>query len=290
MRLSPGLIVCLLAACERAGDSQNPLGTGGNNEPAPTGPRAIADAGIATMPNDAAKVAVVVDAAVPKPAPKPPVKDSVAMLEADAKRFADLLTVDSPRGKDMDMAARRPIGVDLGRQIDDIRSGGNRVAIGGGGGRGVRGDGDPRVGTGGSIRVGTGGGPKIDGPGGDPKEKETGPMGRISVASKRSTDPDATSLTPEVVLAKIQSVYMAGIKRCYKNALRADPNLKGRLTITFSVLEFGGVSSPRATGMGAAVDDCIAAQMAGWRFPVAKDKDGEKTTASFEFGLQLVPE
>jgi hypothetical protein len=30
--------------------------------------------------------------------------------------------------------------------------------------------------------------------------------------------------------------------------------------------------------------------MAGWRFPVPKDKDGEATDASFEIALQLVPD
>jgi hypothetical protein len=205
------------------------------------------------------------------------VKDSVAILEADAKRFADLLTADSPRGTDMDMSRRRPT-ADLGRQIDDARLGGSRtVAIGGGVGRGTRGGGDPRVGT--------GGGTKIDGPG---DFKDSGPPGRVSISSKRTND--ESSLTADGALAKIQMAYMAGIKRCYKNGLKADPTMRGRLTLTFGVDESGRVVNPRATGFAATVDECITRMMASWRFPIPKDKDGEATSATFEYGLNLVPE
>src|SRR5690606_5630893 len=100
-----------------------------------------------------------------------------------AARFADLLTGDGPNGKtNGDMSERRP-GADLGKQLTDVKEGGQQVAIGGGSGRGTRGDGDPKVGT--------GTGPKIDAPGGTTsagggKTDEKSPEGRITVGDKKT--------------------------------------------------------------------------------------------------------
>lgn len=209
----------------------------------------------------------------------------VTMSEDDAAAFADKLTVESKTGKDPgDMSSRNP-NTDLGKQIDNVREGNKQVSNGGGTGRNSRGDGDPKVGT--------GGGPKIDGPGGidsagGGKQTEKGPAGRISVSNKQSFD--ESSLTPDLVLAKIQSVYMAGLKRCYKNYLNKDASARGKVTLSLTVNESGATVNGRANGFASEVDDCITAQMGGWRFPVPKDKDGEKTQASFAITLQLVPD
>src|SRR5687767_11717912 len=88
-------IVCLLVACERAGDSQNPTGTGGELATAPTGPRAIVDASVATLPNDAAKP-VVADAAIARADAR---RQDVYMAEDDASAFADKLTALNPRDR-----------------------------------------------------------------------------------------------------------------------------------------------------------------------------------------------
>ncbi|MDQ3364289.1 MAG: AgmX/PglI C-terminal domain-containing protein [Myxococcota bacterium] len=210
--------------------------------------------------------------------------NNVSMSEEDASRFADLLTGEGPNGtSEGDMSKRRP-GADLGAQINDVREGGQKVAIGGGAGRGSRGDGDPRVGTGGGL--------KTDGPGGDSigtgKTVEKGPAGRISVSDKQTFD--ESTLTPDVVLAKIQSAYMAGLKRCYKQYLNKDASARGKVTLSLTVNETGRTTAGKAKGFAGEVDDCISAQMASWRFPVPKDKDGDVTEASFAITLQLVPD
>ncbi|MBA3502340.1 MAG: AgmX/PglI C-terminal domain-containing protein [Deltaproteobacteria bacterium] len=210
--------------------------------------------------------------------------DSVAMTEDDASRFADLLTGEGPNGtSEGDMSKRRP-GADLGDQINDVREGGQKVAIGGGAGRGTRGDGDPRVGTGGGL--------KTDGPAGDGigtgKTVEKGPAGRISVSDKQTFD--ESSLTPDIVLQKIQSAYMAGLKRCYKQYLNKDASARGKVTLSLTVNETGRTVKGSAKGFADEVDQCISAQMSSWRFPVPKDKDGEVTEASFAITLQLVPD
>jgi hypothetical protein len=182
-----------------------------------------------------------------------------------------------------DMSKRRP-GADLGQQIADVREGGKTVAVGGGGGRGPRGNGD--------ARVGTGKGPGINGPGGTetaggPKEEKT-PTGRISVADKQTFD--ESTLTPDIVLAKIQSVYMAGLKRCYKEYLKKDASARSKVTLSLTVNETGRTVKGSANGFAGEVDSCIGNLMSGWRFPIPKDRDGEATEASFAITLQLVPD
>ena len=204
--------------------------------------------------------------------------------EENARAMADLLTGEGDNGTSQgDMSHRRP-GADLGQQIADVREGGKQVAIGGGGGRGPRGSGDPRVGT--------GHGPAINGPGGTetaggPKT-EHAPQGRIQVSEKQAFD--ESSLTPDIVLAKIQSAYMAGLKRCYKEHLKKDASARGKVVLTFTVNETGRTVKGSAHGFASEVDECITNQMGSWRFPVPKDKDGEATDANFSIALQLVPD
>ncbi|MBL9013067.1 MAG: AgmX/PglI C-terminal domain-containing protein [Myxococcales bacterium] len=211
-------------------------------------------------------------------------KDTVAMQEEEAAKFADLLTGEGEAGtSEGDMSKRRP-GADLGQQITDVKEGGKQVAIGGGAGRGSRGDGDPRVGT--------GSGPKISGPtgpesaGGGKEEKI--PTGRINVSDKQTFD--ESTLTPDIVLSKIQSAYMAGLKRCYKEYLKKDASARGKVTLSLTVNETGRTTSANAKGFSGDVDSCIEGLMSSWRFPIPKDKDGDPTEASFAITLQLVPD
>ena len=211
--------------------------------------------------------------------------DTVAMQEEEAKKFADLLTGEGADGtSEGDMSKRRP-GADLGQQITDVKEGGKTVAIGGGAGRGTRGDGDPRVGT--------GSGPKISGPtgpesAGGGKGVEKAPTGRINVSDKQSFD--ESTLTPDIVLSKIQSAYMAGLKRCYKTYLAKDASARGKVTLSLTINETGRTTSSGAKGFASEVDSCIEGLMGSWRFPIPKDKDGEPTEASFAITLQLVPD
>jgi uncharacterized protein YndB with AHSA1/START domain len=211
--------------------------------------------------------------------------DQVALQEQEAAKFADLLTGEGQNGtSEGDMSKRRP-GAELGAQINEVRVGGQAVKVGGGAGRTSRGDGD--------VRVGTGHGPNINGPGGTEsagggKTVEKAPSGRISVADKQSFD--ESSLTPDLVLSKIQSAYMAGLKRCYKEFLKKDGSARGKVTLSLTVNETGRTVKGSAHGFAGEVDECIGNLMTGWRFPIPKDKDGEATEASFSITLQLVPD
>jgi hypothetical protein len=210
--------------------------------------------------------------------------DQVALQEQEAAKFADLLTGEGQNGtSEGDMSKRRP-GAELGQQISEVREGGQAVKVGGGANRGSR-DGD--------VRTGTGHGPVINGPGGTEsagggKTVERGPSGRISVAEKQSFD--ESTLTGDAVLSKIQSAYMAGLKRCYKEYLKKDASARGKVTLSLTINATGRTVKGAAKGFAGEVDDCISALMGGWRFPIPKDKDGDPTEASFAITLQLVPD
>jgi hypothetical protein len=206
-------------------------------------------------------------------------------LQEEAARYAAALAADgeSEGGVDGAMGKTAP-GGDLDKQIKETRESGANVKIGGGGDRGTRGDGDPRTGT--------GKGPKVEGPGGPTSSKddktEKVPKGRIQVASKKGFDD--TTLSPDAVLSRIQSVYMSGLKRCQKDLLKSDPTARARVELSFTVNESGRTTSPSAKSDHASLNSCIKGLMAGWTFPAPKDSDGEKTEASFAITLALQPE
>lgn len=208
-----------------------------------------------------------------------------SMSDADAIALANLMSVDSAQGTTTGGMNDRAPGADLGDQVAAVRESGKTPGIGGGTGRVTRGDGDPRTGT--------GTGPKIDGPGGTTtpgggKGEEKGPVGRISVSDKQTFDD--SSLTPDVVLKKIQSAYMTGIKRCYTNYLKKEATARGKVKLSLTVNESGRTTDGSAKGLADEVDSCISNLMSGWTFPKPVDKDGDATEASFAITLQLVPD
>lgn len=111
------------------------------------------------------------------------------------------------------------------------------------------------------------------------------PAGRIVVGKPA----DDTTLTPDVVLAKINTAYMRGIKRCYTDHLKTNPDAAGKLALEFTVGETGSTTKATTRGFAKPVDDCITKQIASWRFPVPKDSDGNRTSATFKITLNMVP-
>jgi hypothetical protein len=217
-------------------------------------------------------------APVAKPAAAPHVDLSAQLDDDEAARFAEALLASSD--DDMgagDMARRRP-GSDLGTQIDDVRAAGSAVAIGGGAHQGTsdggRGDGDPRVG-GPTLRPGSDG------------AAAAGPVPGVTITSKAQvTD---TSLSTDEVLRKLAAVYMSGLKRCYGEALKLDPQQRGAVTLAFTVNETGRVTDAKVGAMTPALAACIEGAAANWRFAVPKDADGEPTSAEFKLTLELAP-
>jgi len=201
-------------------------------------------------------------ASEPKPAPvaptpaQPPPAASTAPAKDDGPDIITIVSDDEP--SENDQAQRRP-GADLKQQIDAVR------------------DDD--------TRVGTGRGPDL---GSKPMAGDPGKPGRISVLEKQAFDD--TTLTADIVIAKIAAAYMAGIKRCYREYLKKDPSAKGELVMKLTVNKVGRAIDGKVVGIAGEIGDCAAGQIAQWRFPVPKDKAGDPTTAAFQIKLRLLPE
>jgi hypothetical protein len=109
-------------------------------------------------------------------------------------------------------------------------------------------------------------------------------------SSCASTKPDARSpLTHEMVLAQIQTVYLASIRLCYKDHLRKDPYARGKVTLSLTINETGRTTKGDARGFASDVDACITPLMASWRFPIPRDGEGQPTTASYAVSMLLQP-
>ena len=194
----------------------------------------------------------------------------------DATRLASILTgTDTGAGGVGEMAHHRP-SADLAHQIDEARE--HPVTIG---------DGTPTSRQG-REAIGTD-------PHGLPIEEAhedhlhaTGhEPGRVEI---HGLEPEEkTSLSPQVVLDKINALYMAGLQRCYRKGLTLDAHLGGTVAITFTVDEAGRVTEPDAHGIDPQVDRCISSEMTRWRFTAPHDAQGAPTETTFHVSLALQP-
>jgi hypothetical protein len=120
-----------------------------------------------------------------------------------------------------------------------------------------------------------------------PRPTHDEPTGRVIPGPVKQDE--KTTLTAAVVLDRINTLYMAGLQRCYRLGLATDSTLSGRVAISFTVDERGQVIDAEAAGVSSGVDGCIEKQMGNWRFPVPKDDDGARTEAGFTVSLALQP-
>jgi pSer/pThr/pTyr-binding forkhead associated (FHA) protein/outer membrane biosynthesis protein TonB len=73
---------------------------------------------------------------------------------------------------------------------------------------------------------------------------------------------------------KIIRRNLSGIKWCYQDALQRNPKLRGKVTLSFSILPNGSVKNPRASNPSLndnALLSCITRKMKRWKFPAPKD-------------------
>ncbi|MDX2091185.1 MAG: hypothetical protein SFX73_25220 [Kofleriaceae bacterium] len=212
---------------------------------------------------------------------RPSTKPTPTLGDDDIARFASIMSGNerTESGAGGTMATRKP-GADLSTQIADAA--GREIRIG-------RDDETFREQPG--PRLGTNTGPRIDAPThvatSEPKQIER-ESGRIKIRPVPGQPPN-TTLTVEMVLDKINSVYMTGLVRCYGKGLAGDASLSGKVTVSFTVTERGTLEDHAASGVTSDVDACIQTLMGGWRFPIPKNKDGAPDTASFQLVLALQP-
>ena len=200
-------------------------------------------------------------------------------LGDDATRMAELLFADDGKGKlTGDLASRRP-GADLDKQLAEVRDSNANVAIGKPTGR------DPDAGK---PRPGTSTGPLVDNPGDvasvDGNKIEQEPKTRIDILPKPPKEPGNDI---SQIVSKIRTSYVGGLQRCYKKALGPQPSLAGKVALTFTVTERGGVSDGSAKGVDDGFEDCVEGLMTRWSFIPVTDEDGDATDVDLGITLQL---
>jgi hypothetical protein len=223
----------------------------------------------------------------PSQTPRPIVQPAHVTVSAhtppprvDAAHLANLLTSTEGGVGTGGMNHRQP-GVDLDKQLEEIRRNGGKVTIG---------DNEHRSRSDDSAHVAD---HRHDIGIADPMLTETPlPTHHEDVVRIRvftTTTETTTTLTPDSVLERISTVYMAGLKRCYRKALVTDATLSGKVALSFTVDERGRVTDPEAAGITTEVDSCISSQMGAWHFSTPKDKSGNPTDVNFHIVLALQP-
>jgi hypothetical protein len=128
------------------------------------------------------------------------------------------------------------------------------------------------VGHGGQLGVGR----RVDGPsniaaGVIPTEERVITT-RVTTAGPSIDEPVGPAATEAIV--RVFRNNIGGVRSCYVRALRNNPTLRGRLEIEFSIGTSGRVVGvPRVSGIQNApeLNDCIAARVRGYVFPVLED-------------------
>jgi hypothetical protein len=198
----------------------------------------------------------------------------------DASHLASLLTGNDGEVGVGGMNHHQP-GVDLAKQLDEVRRSGGHVTIGDNG-HTSRSDDSVHIDDH-RHDIGIADPTLSEIPG---HRDEDRPV-RVKLVAG---NPDlSTTLTPDSLIERISTAYMAGLKRCYRKALANDATLSGKVALTFSVDERGHVVDPEVSGITSDVDSCIAAQMASWHFSAPRDHSGNPTEVNFHLSLALQP-
>lgn len=74
------------------------------------------------------------------------------------------------------------------------------------------------------------------------------------------------------------------LQKCYEDQLQVDPDLSGRVQVSFVISDRGDVLSASATGLGDAVDYCVAGQIA--RIVFSPRRDGSSVVVNYPLRFQ----
>ena len=137
--------------------------------------------------------------------------------------------------------------------------------------------------------------------GGDPVHIETAPSAVldlhspmiVSSTAKHAEDDvgrtlpgsahdDATVAPAKAILRKLDARYKRGLSRCYRRTLAIDPDLSGRVALSFTVDQAGKVIGATAEADDPDLGSCSRLQMKSWRF----DARAQRTTVTTTIVLQ----
>lgn len=124
----------------------------------------------------------------------------------------------------------------------------------------TRGTGTAEVASGKEVGVTGPSGPRVTGA--EKVEEEV----RVTGRAERIVDIDSGGLNPDKVASTIRQRYQARVNACYQRALKSNPNLGGKVTVSFTVGIAGNVVKASADGFDSGVDQCIAREARTWRF------------------------
>lgn len=118
-----------------------------------------------------------------------------------------------------------------------------------------------------------------------PEQPEREPLVRITDARAF----EETTLTAELVEATVARSYLAGLERCYRDALADDPALDGTLRIAFEVSATGSAYANKIVAPDVGLIGCVDGRVDGWRFAAPIAPDGQAITATFHLTFALTP-
>lgn len=217
----------------------------------------------------------------PRPSKPTPVATDPGKLQEQARAAVDALFSGDDGGLIASTMPGRKPGVDLGKQLEQVRDSNANVTIGDPTDGRFPDDGKPRIGT-------TPDKPLIDGlppvvkPIDDDKIEKVPPT-RIDIIPKPPSEP----VSIEAIVGKIRTTYMTGLQRCYKKALGGVPTLAGKVALTFTVTEKGKLESGKAAGVDEGFEGCVEGLMTRWSFSPVTDQDGDPTEVDLGITLQL---
>ncbi|MEE2778931.1 MAG: AgmX/PglI C-terminal domain-containing protein, partial [Myxococcota bacterium] len=103
------------------------------------------------------------------------------------------------------------------------------------------------------------------------------PMTPVAIASSAKVSGRLDRKTVQKIIRR----NLSGIKWCYQDALQRNPKLRGKVTLSFTILPNGRLQTPKAHNPSIKDNkllDCITGKMKRWKFPAPKDGGVVKVT------------
>jgi hypothetical protein len=208
------------------------------------------------------------------PEPGPPSREAIAARVESAAPLRVLKQLGAKGSGPLVGTTDKEGWEDLDKGLKNV-GGGNVVASVGTAGQQTRGSGQGTIARGRETGVTGPSGPASTG--GAKVEQEI----KISGTAERIVDIDSGGLNPGKVATTIKARYQARVNACYQRALKSNPSLQGKVTLSFTIGIAGNVVKANADGFDSGVDQCIEREARTWRF------DKPESPAEFEIPFIL---
>jgi hypothetical protein len=112
------------------------------------------------------------------------------------------------------------------------------------------------------------------------------PRPRVAIVFKQALA--ETTLTDEMLLARIQSTYLAGLRTCYGAELAKAADAQGKVVVKLAVAPNGHTRNVEITGFGTELPACLKKEVESWTFEIPT-REGGAVEASFMLKLLFTP-